>query len=336
MNSPKKANVYDVAAHAGVSKSTVSLVLTNSPKVSDKSKAKVLAAIKELGYVYNRDAAALRSKQSKLVALVINDLTNPYAAQLAVGLEQYIHKLGLVPMLVNTGEDFDRQDKIVTTLKEYNVATFIMCPAPGTTSEWLNLLVEQGFPVINIMREIPFANVPTVLPDNRKGTRIATEHLLQQGLTEIAFIGGTDSISDYHERLAGYQDAMFSASISPPAYYQVQAETNRQGGRDAVTQLLNNAPTIQAIVCFSDVIAFGAIEKIRIHGKVPGKDIKIVGFDDLADSGLMSPALSSIHISADEIGKQTCKILKDTLAGNISNQRTLVDVNLIIRESSAK
>lgn len=186
------------------------------------------------------------------------------------------------------------------------------------------------------MREIPFANVPTVLPDNRKGTRIATEHLLQQGLTEIAFIGGTDSISDYHERLAGYHDAMFSASISPPAYYQVQAETNRQGGRDAVTQLLNNAPTIQAIVCFSDVIAFGAIEKIRIHGKVPGKDIKIVGFDDLADSGLMSPALSSIHISADEIGKQTCKILKDTLAGNISNQRTLVDVDLIIRESSAK
>ena len=95
-----KVTVWDVAEQAQVSKSTVSLVLTNSDKVSKKSKEKVLAAIDKLGYVYNRDAAALRSKRSNLVALVINDLTNPYSAQLAVGLEKHIFELGMLPMLV--------------------------------------------------------------------------------------------------------------------------------------------------------------------------------------------------------------------------------------------
>lgn len=330
----KKVNVFDVARVAGISKSTVSLVLNNSDKVSAKTREKVLKAIGELGYVYNRDAAALRSKSSNLVALIINDLTNPYAAQLAVGLEQHISKLGLVSMLVNTGEDIDRQHQVVKTLKEYNVGAFIICPAPGTTATWIDNNIRQGFPVINIMREIPFSSAPTVLPDNRKGTLLATEHLLQQGISKIAFLGGVESISDYHERLSGYLDAMSNADKQVPEYYQVQAATNRQGGRDALQKLFEQAPDIEAIVCFSDVIAYGAIEKLRQLGRVPGKDVKVIGFDDLADSRSMSPALSSVHISADEIGKTTCKLLSEVLSGEAPTGRTLVDVNLELRESS--
>ena len=101
----KKATVFDVARHAGVSKSTVSLVLTQSDKVSDKAKLKVEQAIEAIGYVYNREAASMRSRRSNLVAIVINDLTNPYSAQLAVGLEQHIRKMGLFSMLVNSAED---------------------------------------------------------------------------------------------------------------------------------------------------------------------------------------------------------------------------------------
>ena len=101
INNGKSVTVFDVARAAGVSKSTVSLVLTNSNKVSDKARQKVEKAIKETGYVYNRDAASLRSKRSNLVAIVINDLTNPYSAQLAVGLERQIRQMGLFSMLVN-------------------------------------------------------------------------------------------------------------------------------------------------------------------------------------------------------------------------------------------
>jgi len=330
----KKANVYDVAEQAGVSKSTVSLVLTNSDKVSKKSREKVLKAIDEVGYVYNRDAASLRSKKSSLVAVIINDLTNPFAAKLAIGLEKHLNQQGMVSMLVNSGEDLDRQDQLVRTLKEYNVAAFIICPAPETKATWVDNIIRQGFPVISIMREVPFSTSPTVIPDNRKGTFLATEHLLNQGLTKIAFIGGIDTISDYHERLSGYLDAMSKIGSPLPSTYQVQAKTNRQGGRDAISTLLANEPNVEGIVCFSDVIAFGAIEKMRILGKKPGEEIKIIGFDDLEDSGLMSPSLSSIHISADKIGEAACKILCQQLSNETPEKHTIVDVDIICRDSS--
>lgn len=328
-----KITIFDVAREAEVSKSTVSLVLTQSDKVSDKSKAKVLQAIDVLGYVYNRDAAALRSRRSNLVALVINDLTNPYSAQLAVGLENHIHALGMLPMLVNTAESVERQTQVVKTLKEYNVAAFIMCPAPGTTQQWVDGLIESGFPVIHIMREVPFCSAPTILPDNKKGTHLATCHILQQGITDIAFVGGTDDISDHHERLSGFHSALQQFSL-PQDKPVITAATNRQGGRDAFNALYAHHPDTQAIICFNDVIAYGVIEAIREQGLTPGKDIKVVGFDDLADSCLMSPSLSSVTINADDIGKRTCQVLQELLNNSVPAVRTLVDVNLQIRESS--
>ncbi|KZN63846.1 LacI family transcription regulator [Pseudoalteromonas luteoviolacea CPMOR-1] len=331
---PEKITIFDVAKEAQVSKSTVSLVLTHSDKVSDKSKEKVLKAIEKLGYVYNRDAAALRSKKSNLVAVVINDLTNPYSAQLAVGLEKHIYALGMVPMLVNTGEDFKRQQQVVNTLKEYNVSAFVMVPAPGTTKEWVNQLVSSGFPVINIMREIQFADAPCILPDNQKGTHLATEHLLNKGLTSLAFLGGTEEISDYHERLSGFRSAI-SAHATPVKSYEIMAPTNRQGGRDAFHEIYRTKPDIQAVVCFSDVIAYGVMEAMREHNLTPGKDVKVIGFDDLADSRLMRPALSSVRIDANDIGKRTCQALSEILNQSQPPVRTLVDISLQIRESSS-
>ncbi|MFK3860992.1 LacI family DNA-binding transcriptional regulator [Pseudoalteromonas rhizosphaerae] len=328
-----KITIFDVAREAQVSKSTVSLVLTNSDKVSDKSKEKVLHAIDKLGYVYNRDAAALRSRRSNLVALVINDLTNPYSAQIAVGLENHIHALGMLPMLVNTAENVERQTQVVKTLKEYNVAAFIMCPAPGTTQQWVDELINSGFPVIHIMREVAFCAAPTILPDNKKGTHLATSHILQQGIEDIAFIGGTDDISDHHERLSGFHSALkqFNIHQHKPT---ITAATNRQGGRDAFATLYAQYPATKAIICFNDVIAYGVVEAIRQHGLIPGKDIKVVGFDDLADSCLMSPSLSSVTINADNIGKHTCQVLQELLNQGTPAVRTLVDVHLQVRDSS--
>ncbi|PCK30168.1 LacI family DNA-binding transcriptional regulator [Pseudoalteromonas piscicida] len=328
-----KVTIFDVAREAQVSKSTVSLVLTHSDKVSDKSKDKVLKAIEKLGYVYNRDAAALRSKKSNLVALVINDLTNPFSAQLAVGLEQHVYALGMVPMLVNTGEDFERQRQVVNTLKEYNVAAFIMIPAPNTPREWLDQLSDSGFPVITMMREVAFAKAPCILPDNKKGTHLATTHLIEQGIKDIAFLGGTPEISDYHERLSGFQSALSMHGIhcEQPRF---TAPTTRQGGQTAFNRLIKKHKNIKAVVCFNDVIAYGVIEAMREHELVPGKDIKVVGFDDLQDSQLMKPALSSVRIDADDIGKRTCQTLAEVLSQSQPPVRTLVNVSLKVRESS--
>ncbi|MGB1198042.1 MAG: LacI family DNA-binding transcriptional regulator [Thalassotalea sp.] len=328
----KNVTVIDVAKEAGVSKSTVSLVLTGSDKVSDRAKQKVEKAIEDIGYVYNRDAASLRSRKSNLIAIVINDLKNPYSAQLAVGLEKQIRQMGLFSMLVNSGECVETQTLLVKNLKEYNVAAFIICPAPDTSPEWINSLVEQGFPVVHIMREVAGAKVATVLPDNFTGTKLATQHLQNKGYKKIAFIGGNESISDYHQRLAGYTEAMTLAEIPFSKKLCVQSNTTRNGGRGAMKEALALAADLEAVVCFSDVIAYGAIEQIRTSGKEPGKDIAVVGFDDLEDSRLMSPALSTVHVDANQIAIAVCQILTNIKDGN--RNKILVGVDLIERESS--
>ena len=331
-SSSKSVTVFDVARQAGVSKSTVSLVLTGSDKVSAKSKEKVEQAIDETGYVYNRDAASLRSRKSNLVAIVINDLTNPYSAQLAVGLEQQIRQMGLFSMLVNSGENVETQKLLVNNLKEYNVAAFIICPAPGTTAEWTNNLVSQGFPVVHIMREVSGAEVPTILPDNVTGTHLATQHMLARGHSKIGFLGGYESISDYHQRLAGFIETMTQADVSFSKKLSIQSDTTRNGGRCAMMQILEIEPDIEAVVCFSDVIAYGAMEYMTSVGKVPGKDIAIVGFDDLNDSRLMSPGLSTIHVDENKIAAAVGQVLDDIKSDNIS--KVIVEIELIVRESS--
>ncbi|MEW6992494.1 LacI family DNA-binding transcriptional regulator [Colwelliaceae bacterium 6441] len=328
----KSVTVFDVARASGVSKSTVSLVLTNSNKVSDKARQKVEKAIKETGYVYNRDAASLRSKKSNLVAIVINDLTNPYSAQLAVGLERQIRQMGLFSMLVNSGEDFEIQDKLVRSLKEYKVAAFIICPAPGTTADWTNELVDQGFPVVHVMREIAGAKVATVLPDNFAGTTMATQHVLAQGYKKIAFLGGNESISDYHQRLSGFTETMTLSNMPFSNKLCIQSDTTRNGGRTAMAKALAVEPEIEAVICFSDVVAYGAIDYMKSNNIEPGKDIAIVGFDDLEDSKLMSPSLSSVHIDANRIGAAVCQLL-DNMADRNRN-KIIVSIDFIARESS--
>ena len=328
----QKVTVFDVARHAGVSKSTVSLVLTQSDKVSQKAKEKVEQAIDAIGYVYNREAASLRSRKSNLIAIVINDLTNPYSAQLAVGLEQHIRKMGLFSMMVNSAEDLDTQQQLVRNLKEYNVAAFIMCPVAGTSAKWQNDLVEQGFPVINIMREVLDAKVPTVLPDNTLGAQQATEHLIEKGYKKIAFIGGNEDISDYHQRLLGFRQALENHGRVFNNSLCIQSQTNRHGGRQAMQQALKQVRALDAVVCLSDVIAYGAIETLRESGLQPGKDIAIVGFDDLADSSLMTPALSTVKIDANKIGEVVCSLLSNITTS--PHDTVLVPVELKIRASS--
>ncbi|WP_252729948.1 LacI family DNA-binding transcriptional regulator [Pseudoalteromonas tetraodonis] len=142
-NKAKSVTIFDVAHLAGVSKSTVSLVLTQSNKVADKSKQKVLQAIDELGYVYNRDAAAMRSGRSNLVAVVIDDSTNPLMAELATHLELQLNSAHFQTVIVSSNNSVERQTHTINNLKEYNVAAFIVCPVTNTCAQWLDKLASH-------------------------------------------------------------------------------------------------------------------------------------------------------------------------------------------------
>jgi len=159
----KKPSIIDVAKHAGVSKSTVSLVITRSEKVSEKTKNKVIKSIDELGYIYNREAAALKGKRSNLVAIFINDITEPITLKRLLELELVIKNFGFLPIQINTHECSIKQEHAFNVLKEYNIAAYFMFPVTDTSTTWINDITKLGFPVINVFNEIPYSNVKAAL-----------------------------------------------------------------------------------------------------------------------------------------------------------------------------
>nr|WP_245621573.1 LacI family DNA-binding transcriptional regulator [Enterovibrio calviensis] len=333
LSSGRKATVIDVAKAAGVSKSTVSLVLRGNAGVKAETVEKVNQAIRELGYVYNRDAAGLRNKESNLVAIVANDLANPYLAQVIIALEGQLERLGFMPIVVNINENVMRQTDMVASLKEHNVAGYFITPAPDTDANWLTELANSQHPVVCLMRDVEGAQVPTVMPDNRLGMYLSTRYLIGLGHQRIAFIGGIASISDYQERKEGFLQAMNEAGLTVKPSDIEPSSTKRQGGKVAVNRVLDREPNITAIVCFTDVVAYGAYTALRERGLTPGEDIAVVGFDDLEDSRLMSPALTTVRVSAEEIGRMACERLQLWRENLRVPENALVGVELVIRSS---
>ncbi len=328
-NKAKSVTIFDVAERAGVSKSTVSLVLTQSDKVGNKSKQKILKAIDELGYVYNRDAAAMRSKRSNLVAIVINDLTNPAMAHLATSLQLLLNDNGLQAMIVSSNNSLELQANAVKNLKEYNAAAFIICPVANTCPKWLDALSAQH-KVITLMSEVPFSAAPCVLPDYKKASHVASMHLLAQGVTNIAFIGNELTLSDSQALQSGFNTACAQHSITPLAPIDCAVNT-ALSAKNAFIEAYKHNPTLNAVVCANDIIAQGVIAAIN---SLTHHCIKVVSCHHIPNSAVINNHLTTVAISTTDIAKRCLLILQELLQNTAPPVKTLVNVNLQIRDSS--
>src|ERR1700679_745729 len=203
-----RVTIVDVALRAGVSKSTVSLVLSGSPLVAEPTRERVTQAMRALGYVYHRGAASLRASSSDFVGMVISDLTTPFFCELAAGIEDALYKLGFTPILANTNEDPVRQAQVLRSLREHSVAGIIMSPARGTDTWSLAQQWPQNIPAVITMRRMIGSSLPYIGPDNHRGERYAVEHLLRLGHRRIGFIGGDSGMTTQQERVGGWRAAV--------------------------------------------------------------------------------------------------------------------------------
>lgn len=331
-NKAKSVTIFDVADLAGVSKSTVSLVLTQSDKVSDKSKQKVLKAIDALGYVYNRDAAAMRSRRSNLVAIIINNLNDPYMAKLATSIEHLLNENGSQAMILSSNNSLEQQKNAVKNLKEYNAAAFIICPVAHTCGKWLDTLSEQ-YKVITLMREVPFSVAPCVLPDYKKASHLACMHLLAQGVTHIAFIGHELTLSDSQALQSGFKSACSQQNVTP--LVTIACNQNQPlDAKNAFIEAYKKQPQLNAVVCANDIISQGVIAAIHSLNIPDSNNINVASCHHLPHYTVMPDNVSTVVINADDIAKR-CHLVLQELLQNISPPvKTLVNVNLQIRDSS--
>jgi LacI family transcriptional regulator len=298
-----RATIVDVARRAGVSKSTVSLVLGGSALVAEATRERVSDAMKELGYIYHRGAATLRGARSGLLGMVINDLSNPFYVELAIGIEQACQGAAYVPFLANTGENPVRQLQVIRSMREHGAAGLVLAPAIGSS------------------------------PGELKA-RKATAHLLAAGHARIAFVGGLRSMVVRDERLAGYSLALREAGVPFEESLVIETMTNYSGGGAAASHLLNLHEPATAALCYNDVVAIGLVRAFTEAGISVGKDFAVIGFDDIEEAKYTLPALSSVAVNGRNLGSRAAQLLMRQLAsGDFEPETVLSPTTLVIRAS---
>ena len=333
--SRERITVIDVARAAGVSKSTVSLVLQGSQLVNEATRVRVNTAIRDLGYVYNRGAASLRQAKSRIVGIVVNDLTNSFFAELAVGVDQVVQSAGYVQFLANTGENVDRQREVIASMMEHGISGLVISPARGTTAQDFRPLVTAGIPVVVVVRNIAGAKVSSLMADNHGGAYQAVEHLAGLGHRRIAFLGGFPDTAVFTERMQGYRVALEKSGLSATEDLVIGSAPSRAGGVDAVSRALGLPDRPTAAVCFNDAVAFGACDGLRARKLEPGVDFAVVGFDDVIEARTAVPALTTVSVDPQGMGGRAAQLLLKQINSERTEAETVVtSVRLAVRESS--
>jgi LacI family transcriptional regulator len=328
----QRVTLLDIAADAGVSRATVSLVIRNVPSVADSTRKRVQRSIKRLGYIYHRGAASLRMQQSHAIGLIVSDITNPFFAEVIVAIEERLATARLVTLLGNTSEDHAKEERLLKTMKEFPADGILICPAIGRRTPTGSLDLAGQLPAVAFVRRAAGLDYAGV--DNVQGSYLAVEHLCKLGNRRIAFIGGDPGISTGHERIEGYQQALVRLGRPFDPRLVVPAPPTRRGGYDTVQRLLqmDNRPT--AALCFNDVVALGVIEALQHAGVRTGKEFGVVGFNNVPDAAQSLPGLTTIDTSPRELGATAAELLLKRIEQRDSPIRTVIlQPRLIVRQS---
>jgi LacI family transcriptional regulator len=329
-----KVTIVEVAKKAGVSPATVSRVVANYGYVADKTRKKVLAAVKELGYHPNTIARSMVTKSTRTIGLVVTDITNPFFAQLARGVEAVTWQNGYTLILANTDEDSQRERAIILTLQEKRVDAIIIVPASSEDSSHLEELVKSGLPVVLLDRGVKNLVVDTVMVDNEDGAFRAVSHLIDLGHSRIGIILDNPNITTNVERLSGYKRAITTHGLQLEQKLIQSCQYTRQSAYELVRRMIQppNRPT--ALFTTNNFMTIGAIKAVNENGmNIPG-DIALVGFDDLEWSQLNYPQLTAVAQPVSEMGNLAGqRILARLKNENTPPMEIRLKTNFIIRES---
>lgn len=287
--------LQQIASELGVSTATVSLALRGSEAVARATRERVQTRARELGYVYNRSAASLRTARSHMIAVCVHDITNPYFAELLKGVERAAMADGRMMLLGTYDEDFERQQRLLATFREYRPDGLVLCPAVGTRVDHLRALTDTGTPIVQLSREIVGSGLDFVGSEDETGARIATQHLIALGHRRIAFFGGTEGVSTSDNRRRGYRLELAAHGVPVEEALFFSGWGRRETGLRAIDAALDLAAPPTAAVCLNDVTAFGAMLGLYRRGLTPGRDFALVGYDDTLEASQWHPGLTSLR-----------------------------------------
>ncbi len=322
----------DVAQEAGVSRATVSLVLRESPLVAAKTRNRVTDAMASVGYVYNRGAAGLRTGMSGTIGLIVPEITNPFYAELTTGIDDMLDLEGKLTFLANSRERPERQERFLRRIREQGVDGIILSAAEGSTAALADQLREWRLPFIQILRAIDDTISDFVAPDFRLGTQLAVDHLVGQGHRRIALMPSTRNTSAARERIDAFGTVLQAQGLAPASI--VPCTVDRAAVAEAVDRLLQGSEPPTAVVCHNDLMALGVMRALRTRGLAPGRDLSVIGFDDIPEATNAVPQLTTVATAPATVGREAARLLLRRIASPTgAPERILIEPRLMVRDT---
>lgn len=341
MEKPNETTIHDIAKKLNVSASTVSRALNNNPIISESTRKLIERTAKEMGYRPNILAANFRTRRTNTIGVVLPLINRHFFSSVISGVEEVAYSQGFAVTISQSNDNFEKETKIAQTLFSNRVDGLIVSIGMQTTSfDHLRLFSERNVPLVFFDRIVDEIEAHKIVVDDYRGGFKATKHLIEQGGTRIAHIGGPLNLKIYQKRLDGYSDAMKEAGLAIDDSMLIHNSLTREEGTKAIKKLLKNPQRPDAIFCANDTTALSVIIHLREVGiKVPD-DILIVGFSNEPFSEVVTPSISTIRQPGFEIGRKAAELLINQIKIKDNKpfefQKIVMPTELIVRNSSVR
>jgi LacI family transcriptional regulator len=303
-----KVTISDIARLAGVSKATISRVLNGKPDVDPETRERVLRLVDEFGFVPSIAASGLAGGRSRLLGVLIPSLIWPLMPEVMRGIGEVVENTAYELVLYTMSPTQDRS-AVIDRILAAKLTSGLLAVFPGQSTDHLNWLQDQGFPIVMIDDQGAPTRAPWVGTDNREGAYAAVRHLLSLGHRRIAHIQAPSTFQVSKDRAAGYRDALAEAGLALEPSFLVEGDFRPSSGRVGAEKLLSlpNRPT--AIFAANDEMAYGVLAAAETLGLRVPDDLAVVGFDDIASSAHIRPPLTTVRQPFYEMGQAATRML---------------------------
>lgn len=319
--------IKDVARIAGVSVATVSRVINESGYVNIDTRKKVEAAVKQINYTPNEVARSLYKRKSKLIGLLLPDITNPFFPQLARGIEDRMQEQGYRIIFGNSDENEEKELDYIQTFIQNNVIGVISSTNFAESDVYSNLKI----PVVFLDRT--FNDSPSVYADSREGGRLAAQEIIQRGSKRVTVLRGPAHIKTAQDRFLGAIEILAEMGIN---YNVIQTSSfSYTEAEQWAIEVFDKYIDTDGVIASNDIVASAVLHEAHRLGKRVPQDLQIIGFDDIPLSSLLSPSLSTIRQPANDMGREAAGLLIQLIEGHQVKEKIIqLPVSFVERETT--
>jgi LacI family transcriptional regulator len=334
-----KSTIYHIAEQVGVSPATVSRALSGKGYCGEKTKINILRVATELNYAPDNAAKILKTRKTNKIIFAVPDICNPFYFDMINGINQVLESYGYLLILIYTKHSLKEELKAIQNVKE-KVADGMIMVSFHFCEENIRAINTLQAPVVLTNQYVSVEGSDRfdyVYVDTYAGVKLGTEHLIKQGIENIAFIGGNLREQTGIQRYRGYRDALLDANLPLDESIVIESNYTESGGYLAAKSLLERSERPQAIVAANDLMAIGVMKACEEAGLAIPDDIAIVGMDNLDIASRVYPKLTSVALLQEEIGRNAAQILMDRLHGNLDSEGAIKLLpRLVVRKSSMR